>query len=329
VTERSPHRSGLHIAVAQARAVAISGGIYGFSLTIFAVTVQKLAWAIVLAVLPPLAVVSLTRRLNKGARVWGPEPPIWARAPVYAAAVAFVAYAVALSVIHVAYFGTNVDAFGRETHTEELKVKAHDAPIEAHERVTTTRLRLVLKRDRLRATRMKQLHLDIRQLSRTRQPTGSLVQELTSLESRELAELKALGPILTHENKLQRKFEYLRAGRGPSASELPAWFGRLRGFFTVASQILAALVIALALTRSFESVTRKILQAAMPLAVFGIVAGVIGNLPSLSRSTQAILLGPVFAGLAGGLAALVVIALDLLDEGPEGQQLSLLDDDGG
>jgi hypothetical protein len=71
------------------------------------------------------------------------------------------------------------------------------------------------------------------------------------------------------------------------------------------------------------------LQTAMPLAIIGVFAGIVGNLPSLGRGLQAILLGPVVAGLTGGLAALTVIALALTDDRKNRGQLVLPEADEG
>jgi hypothetical protein len=75
----------------------------------------------------------------------------------------------------------------------------------------------------------------------------------------------------------------------------------------VATQVLAGLVIVLAFTRwSARGSSEEVFRTAMPIAVAGVAFGLAGNLPSLSRPLQAIILGPVIAGLAGALGALIV-----------------------
>lgn len=95
----------------------------------------------------------------------------------------------------------------------------------------------------------------------------------------------------------------------PSATALPPWFGRLGPFFTVATQVLAGIVIILAFSRWGNNASSEALfRTAMPIAALGVAFGLAGNLPSLSPSLYAIFLGPVVAGLAGAIAALGVAA---------------------
>jgi hypothetical protein len=99
-------------------------------------------------------------------------------------------------------------------------------------------------------------------------------------------------------------------GKPPSPSELPAWFGRLNGFFTLATQLLAALVIVLAFSRWRRGPSEAVYRAAMPVAVIAIATGLVGTLPSLSRALAAILLAPVVAGLAGAIGGLLVATME-------------------
>lgn len=96
----------------------------------------------------------------------------------------------------------------------------------------------------------------------------------------------------------------------PRASDLPPWFGRLGGFFTVSTQLLAGLAIVLAFTRWRSGVSEAVWRTAMPVAAAGVAFGLAGNLPSLSRELQAILLGPVLAGLAAAVGALIVATVE-------------------
>lgn len=99
----------------------------------------------------------------------------------------------------------------------------------------------------------------------------------------------------------------VNATRVPSEHELPPWFGRLTGFFTLATQILAGLVVALAFSRWRSGASEELFRAAMPVATVGIAFGLAGNLPLLSRSLQAIFLGPVIAGLACAIGAMIAV----------------------
>jgi hypothetical protein len=99
-------------------------------------------------------------------------------------------------------------------------------------------------------------------------------------------------------------------GKPPSPSELPAWFGHLDGFFTLATQLLAALVIVLAFNRWRSGVSEAVYRTAMPVAVIAVAVGLVGTLPSLSRALAAILLAPVVAGLAGAIGGLLVATME-------------------
>src|SRR5258708_14497876 len=96
----------------------------------------------------------------------------------------------------------------------------------------------------------------------------------------------------------------------PSSSELPPWFRRLGGFFTVATQLLAGLVIVLAFSRWRGGVSEAIWRTSMPVAAVGVIFGLAGNLPSLSPQLQAVLLPPLLAGLAAAIGALLVAAME-------------------
>jgi hypothetical protein len=322
MTDLSPPRRGPHIAVAQARVVALMGGVFGFSLTVFAVILQGLVPAIVLAIVSVLVFSLVARRLQKGAGVWGAQPSAWAQVPTYAAATAFLVYAFAIGVVHLHYYGRHVKVYGSRVRSELARTSPHNHSIEVHIQKENASLKARLAREDIRAQRMAQIARQLRpSISRHAIPVA-LLHQLDTLASGGITEIRASEVIERRLEKLTDELEFPKA-RAPQASELPPWFGRLGGFFTVGTQILAALVIALAFTGIRKSVSSQILQTAMPLAVIGIAAGIVGNLPSLGRSLPAILLGPVLAGLTGGLAALIVIALGLLDERPNRAQLIL------
>lgn len=98
-------------------------------------------------------------------------------------------------------------------------------------------------------------------------------------------------------------------GKSPSPAELPAWFGRLNDFFTLATQLLAALVVVLAFNRWRSGASEAVYRTAMPVAVVAVAVGLIGTLPSLPRALAAILLAPVVAGLAGAISSLLVATM--------------------
>ncbi len=95
----------------------------------------------------------------------------------------------------------------------------------------------------------------------------------------------------------------------PNPLAVPRWFGHLGSFFTVATQLLGAIVLVLVFTRWRAGASEAVFRTVMPVEVTGLVAGLIANLPLLSRQLQAFLLAPVLAGLAAALGALAVIAM--------------------
>jgi len=102
-----------------------------------------------------------------------------------------------------------------------------------------------------------------------------------------------------------------RPPREPSRTELGPWFDHLAGFFTIATQVLAAAVVVLAFARWRSGVSEAVYRTAMPVAVLGVGFGLAGTLPSLSRTLHAILLAPVLAGLAGAIGALTVASTEI------------------
>jgi hypothetical protein len=102
--------------------------------------------------------------------------------------------------------------------------------------------------------------------------------------------------------------------RPPNPLAIPLWFGRLKSFFVVATQLLGAIVLVLVFTRWRTGTSEAVFRTVLPVEVAGLTAGLIANLPSLSLQVQAFLLAPVFAGLASALGALAVIALSPLEK---------------
>lgn len=100
-------------------------------------------------------------------------------------------------------------------------------------------------------------------------------------------------------------------GKPPSPSELPVWFGHLRSFFTLATELLTALIVVLAFSRWRRGQSEAVYRAAMPVAALAVGAGLVGTLPSLSRTLTAIVLAPVIAGLAGAIGGLLVATIEV------------------
>lgn len=106
-----------------------------------------------------------------------------------------------------------------------------------------------------------------------------------------------------------------RFAAAPSFGALPGWFADLGTFFPLAAQILAGLIVALAVGRRVLSTpVESQLRIAMGLAMIGVVASIIGSLPHLHRGLQGFLLGYVCAGYAGALSALGLFGSGLLSE---------------
>jgi hypothetical protein len=308
-------RRGLHPEVAKARTVAFAGGVFGFSLTVFAVLLPKLTPALIAAVVSTAIVVAVTRRMAAGRGVWETQPSAWALAPALVGGLAFFSYGLAIAVVHIHFYGKHVAAYDRS-------VAAYVRPLEARSRRDGEREEAALVREKARAKLIAALVATNRALAEGESRSHTLnlaarqgrARQESVLLNEQLAETEASNSITANDIPLFRELRLASEKPGPPKSELPLWFGRLGGFFTVATQILAALVLALAFSAFRKSVSSKMLQAAMPLAIVGVLAGIVGNLPSLGSPVQTILLGPVSAGLMGGLAALTVIALGLEED---------------
>jgi hypothetical protein len=100
-----------------------------------------------------------------------------------------------------------------------------------------------------------------------------------------------------------------------SPHALPSWFGDLRGFFPVAAQILAGLIVAVVFARRElrYPVAEQLLRSATPIAMAGVLASVIGTLPHLRPGLQGFLLGYVCAGYVCVLTALGLLAAGTLE----------------
>jgi hypothetical protein len=266
-----------------------AGIVFGFALTVFAVLLPSLPLGVLLAVVLGLLAKTLplprALKQQRGTTVTAPALRGAAFVPVVLGTLAFVAYGVVASVVHVHYFGKQysaaVAALTRSNALDE-KYKIRDAAT-----------KLVIEQGR---AAIKSGHLTPVEVGREER---RLLAAVEGFNSENEAEIKAAE--LVHV---------------PSTHDLPPWFGRLYDFFVAATSILAGLVIALVLAGSIEPVVR----VSLLFSVVGLVAGVVGSLPSVSPSLHAILLGPLTAGLVAAVAALAVYAagaLEVIDSGGE------------
>lgn len=256
-----------------------------------------------------------------------PAPLAWV--PVICVVVAFLGYGITLTLVHGHYYRMRTDAFMRSARRVEDEVKTRSAKFTKDERDVLAKERRLLRRGRhlnreaerllaKRHTANRNDAAEVAKLESIIEASGHNHRRLVSLLQH--AEFAHQGSIhvfvealllasipLPGEPKIPG-LPYLPAV--PNVSELPPWFGRLGNFFTVATQILAGLVIVLAFGRWRTGASEGIWRTAMPVSCLGIAFGVAGNLPSLSRSLQAILLAPVIAGLAGAIGGLIVVTVD-------------------
>jgi hypothetical protein len=302
------------------------------------------AWMIWLVVaLPPRGLVIaggavplltgwlLERRQKRRSKKLDWTPGLPARlswVPVICVVVAFLGYGVTLTLVHGHYYDRRTRTFTRAAHRVEDEVKARSAKLTKEDHDVLAKDRHLLRRERhlnreekrvlAKHTAKRHDAAEVAKLGRIIKAGGHNRRRLVSLLQH--AEFAHRGPIhilvetlllasipLPGEPKIPG-LPHLPAV--PNASELPPWFGRLGSFFTVATQILAGLVIVLAFGRWRRGASEGVWRTAMPVAGMGVAFGLAGNLPSLSRSLQAILLAPVIAGLAGAIGGLIVVTMD-------------------
>jgi hypothetical protein len=270
-------------AVARARRFVVDGSVFGFGLTVFAVTLPNI-WIGGALALVPVFIAERLARLTGPVPAWTglPSPRKAAFIPAVLGALAFVGYGGVVAAVHVHYFGKHVAAYTVSRHRLGEQTAAYGA------------------RDKATAIVIK------RQLARVVAKRLSPAQE-----AKEVAALRHETEGFNRETEIENKAE---AGlHTPTSSELPRWFSRLDGFFVAATSVLAGLVIALVLAGSIDSVTSVVLRTSLLFSVIGTVAGLVGNLPSVSPVLHAILLGPLTAGLIAAVAALAVYAASVLE----------------
>jgi hypothetical protein len=295
-------KSTTHAAVALARIMLITCGL-STSWTVWLIVAKPGSTAvIVVGVLPLLLSFVLYRRWIRHATATGEPPSLAAWVPTLCVVVSLLAYGAVLTQVHEHYFVKRSNAYDRALRHNERGVHAHNAALAGREKVLLRQLA------RLRSSRRSPLEIsELRRLTEIlKQGHGDLLRVEVLTRSAGFAKA-GLANTLVASLSLLGRYQSVYIPLAPSAMELPPWFGRLGGFFMVATQVLAGLVIVLAFTRwSARGSSEEVFRTAMPIAVAGVAFGLAGNLPSLSRPLQAIILGPVIAGLAGALGALLV-----------------------
>ncbi len=260
-----------------------------------------------------------------------PHPSAWV--PVALIVVSIFGYGVTLTLVHGHYYTHRADEYIRATRSVDQALDAESAK--------QTKEASALQRE------VEQLR---RKQERFERSASAAERRKASPSNQEISELARLGVILKRERETHadlasalRKEHFaphslpslLAVGLAliskesigakvlgtphpstpnlpapPGESELPPWFGRLTSFFTVATQLLAGLIIVLAFSHWRGGVSEAVWRTAMPVATVGVVFGLAGNLPSLSRSLQALFLAPVLAGLAGAIGGLLVATME-------------------
>jgi hypothetical protein len=275
-------------------------------------------WAVLAGGFVPLLVLWLGRRRagRKEKQFEFPEdeekPDRIAWIPMWCVIVAFMGYGITLTLVHSHYFEVKTSTFQRRVRAEGQERQGIFA---AYLKRTESLIQQEKRLEREPASRL------VRALEEERPElisVGRVVKAARGDLTKATSGLRRIhfthkGPIYllatAFEEEKRDPFIPLRL-RLPSATELPPWFGRLGSFFTVATQLLAGLVIVLTFSRWRAGVSEAVWRTSMPIAVVGVAFGLAGNLPSLSRSMQAILLAPVAAGLAGAIGGLVVVAME-------------------
>ncbi len=329
---QEPVQNPTHPTVVMARNTLIVCGLLGAWMIWLVVALPPNGLVIAGSAVPLLAVWLLDHRQKQQLKEldWTlglPARLAWV--PVICVVVAFLGYGVTLTLVHGHYYDTRTRAFTRAAHRVEDEVKARSAKLTKEEHDVLAKERHLLRRERHLSHEEKRVlaqhhttnrreAAEVATLVRTIKAGGHNRRRLISLLQH--AEFANQGPVhILVETLLLASIPlpgepeipglpHLPAA--PNASELPPWFGQLGNFFTVATQILAGLVIVLAFGRWRRGASEGVWRTAMPVAGMGIAFGLAGNLPSLSRSLQAILLAPVIAGLAGAIGGLIVVTMD-------------------
>ena len=143
---------------------------------------------------------------------------------------------------------------------------------------------------RVRPSRQEQhaiseLRRDVRRFSEP-------AQRLRVIQSQHLATIGIVGEYVLIIERDARAELADPEPRSPNPSALPRWFGQLKGFFTVAAQLLGAIVLVLVFTRWRAGTSEAAFRTVLPVEVAGLLAALVANLPLLSRQFQAVLLAP-------------------------------------
>lgn len=331
-----PRRSKTHPSVERARlSLLVFGSLGAWSLWI--VVAPPAQWIVLAVGLLPVCLLWIgSRRLRRAemqADLAAERPHPFAWVPVTLIVVSILGYGITLTFVHSRYFERRTAKYIRAAHHVDQELIAETAKqtkeasslAQEGERLSRTRLRLehatsaaerhkalltgheIRELARLEATvkRERRAHADLARALRKEHfaphSLPSLLAGVLVLMSEESVGAKVLG--MTSPSRPSLPIP-------PRESELPPWFGRLTSFFTVATQLLAGLVIVLAFSHWRGGVSEAVWRTAMPVATVGVVFGLAGNLPSLSRSLQALFLAPVLAGLAGAIGGLLVAAME-------------------
>jgi hypothetical protein len=230
------------------------------------------------------------------------EPIAWI--PVVCVAVALVGYGLALTAVNIDYFSHRSNALIPRLNSAAGEESAATAMVNRE-------VSALIARETHNAqspARTARETVELSQLSRIEHQSGNEPSRLALEVEQSRFPQHGLSTALAHQLVTENNVKHIERLR-PNSAELPPWFGKLGGFFTVATQLLAALVAVLAFGHWREGVSEALYRTAMPIAAVGVAAGLAGNLPALSRALQAIFLAPVFAGLAGAVGALVVASM--------------------
>jgi hypothetical protein len=241
------------------------------------------------------------------------RPDRLAWVPLWCVIIAFMGYGITLTLVHNHYFAVKTSAFGRQSRVEDRELKAEAADLsKATKMLTRLEKRLEREPNSRRAATIEKEGTELAAVDHVLNTGDGNIQKASAglqrihFVHKGTAYLEAA--FILAEQKLEHYARPLPAP--PSETELPPWFGRLGGFFTVATQLLAGLAAVLAFSRWRAGVSEAVWRTAMPVAVVGVAFGLAGNLPSLSRPLQAIFLAPVLAGLAGALGGLIVASME-------------------
>ncbi len=302
-------RGNRHVAVVSTQAFVVRGGVLGFLLMIYAITLPSTAVIIGAACGTTVVLELAVRRFWRGGWVSSETIPWSAKVPAYAAALTFLIYGLVLLVVHIHYYGQTTQRYAVQTATELVQVKAHNAPLDAQFHAVTAQVDAELETQKACNPKDPHVLAEVEQTIRAHPNSTPDVDQLIH----KACGVPNLTQHLNEQTQLLEKLSIPHIREEPSKESFPPWFGELGDFFTGGAQILAVLLIALAFTRWANRIADQVVRAAMPFVVLGLIAGIVGTLPNVPRGVQAGLLGLVAAGMVGALGALSVSALGWLD----------------